>query len=123
MHLNTILTAKENPSLFRHSSDVGYSSDLSWNLKKKKEKKLITTYTKKNEYLRVRFLVFPQWELSCNAPGSYSITIRKSMATADHRLSVTSRPPHEITHFSALLLAACLSGLLVNRMAPPNLLL
>lgn len=29
----------------------------------------------------------------------------------------------EITHFHVVLLAACLSGLLVNRIAPPNLLL
>lgn len=79
--------------------------------------------TKKNEHLRLRFLVFSPCELSRRAPGSNSITIRKRKATADHRLSVTSRPSHEITHFSTVLLAACLSGRLVNRMAPPNLLL
>lgn len=124
IHLNTIPKANQNPFKFHVSSEAKHSSNKSWkrgirSVHRPKQRPRCT----KNEHLLLSFLVFSQQELSSFPPVSYSITIRQRKVIHRSPTVCHQQASLEITHFSAVLLAACLSRLLVNRMAPPNLLL
>lgn len=123
-HLNTVLKANQNLLEFHVPSEAKHSGNKSWkrgirSVHRPKQRPRCT----KNEHLLLSFLVFSQRGLSSFPPASYSITIRQKKVIHRSPTVCHQQASLEITHFSAVLLAACLSRLLVNRMAPPNLLL